>query len=320
MARRGDPRRPAAPGATRSSDPVPRRRSCGCLQAHFALLDRYPEIRSRQAEIESFTRSARAGRERMRPGVIRIPVVVHVVLRRPALVTDAQVRRQIERLCLDFRMRNPDRTQVPAPFRRLAADARVEFALATRTPAGKPTRGIRRKTAQRREFSHVRDDVKDPGRGGVAPWDPTRYLNLWVCELEGGTLGYAQFPGGPEASDGVVILHTAFGSGGSARSPFDLGRTATHEVGHYLNLSHIWGETRIPSCQDDDFVPDTPPQFDKNYGTPAFPHVSCNNGPHGDLFMNYMDYVDDEAMFMFTRGQAARMRATLSGPRGELGA
>jgi hypothetical protein len=246
--------------------------------------------------------------------------VVHVVLRKPTLVTDAQIRRQLERLNLDFRMKNPDRTKVPAAFRPLAADAKVEFALARKTPVGKPTSGIRRKKTTRASFSHVRDDVKDPARGGLAAWDPRRYLNLWVCSLEGGTLGYAQFPGGPEETDGVVILYTAFGSGGSAEAPFDLGRTATHEVGHWLNLSHIWGESRIPSCQDDDFVQDTPPQFDKNYGTPSFPHVSCNNGPHGDLFMNYMDYVDDEAMFLFTRGQVARMRATLSGPRRELGA
>jgi hypothetical protein len=322
MSRRGDAQRAAAsrrPRPRRSEGEPPRRRSCGCLQAHFALLDRYPEARAKQAEIESYTRAAREGRAALRRGVIRIPVVVHVVLRRPALVTDAQVRRQIERLNLDFRMKNPDRAKVPAAFRPLAADAKVEFALARKTPAGKATSGIRRKQTSKASFSHVRDDVKDPARGGAAAWDPRRYLNFWVCVLEGGTLGYGQFPGGPEATDGVVILHTAFGSGGSATAPFDLGRTATHEVGHYLNLSHIWGESRIPSCQDDDFVQDTPPQFDKNYGTPSFPHVSCNNGPHGDLFMNYMDYVDDEAMFMFTRGQVARMRATLSGPRRELG-
>jgi hypothetical protein len=276
-------------------------------------------VRARQAEIERFTRAAREGREALRRGVIRIPVVVHIVLRDPARVTDSQVRRQIERLNLDFRMRNPDREKIPAPFRPLAADARIEFALAARTPAGRPTRGIRRKRTARAAFSLVRDDVKHPRTGGLAPWDPKRYLNLWVCNLEGGTLGYAQFPGGPEESDGVVILESAFGSGGSARPPFELGRTATHEVGHYLNLSHVWGESRIPSCQDDDFVSDTPPQFDKNYGTPSFPHVSCDNGPHGDLFMNYMDYVDDAAMFLFTRGQVARMRAALSGPRRELG-
>ena len=309
-------RRPSGePGA-----PVPpRRRSCGCLQAHFALLDRYPQARAHQSAIEDFTRAARAGREKLRSGVVRIPVVVHVVLRRPTLVTDAQVRRQIERLNLDFRKQNPDVAKLPAAFRALAADAKIEFELARKTPTGRATKGIRRKKTTKASFSPARDDVKDPKTGGLAAWDPERHLNLWVCVLEGGTLGYGQFPGGPPETDGVVILYSAFGTGGSAEAPFDLGRTATHEVGHYLNLSHIWGESRIPSCQDDDFVADTPPQFDKNFGTPSYPHVSCHNGPHGDLFMNYMDYVDDEAMFMFTKGQVARMRATLSGPRRGLG-
>lgn len=322
MARRRSARRAAAawdPPDPRRGPATPRRRSCGCLQAHFALLDRYPEARAHQAAIEDYTREARAGREAQRRGVIRIPVVVHIVLRKPTQVTDAQVRRQIERLNLDFRKRNPDVAKVPSPFRPLVGDAKIEFELARRTPTGRATKGIRRKTTSKAGFSHVRDDVKDPKTGGLAPWDPERYLNLWVCALEGGTLGYGQFPGGPPETDGVVILHDAFGSGGSARPPFDLGRTTTHEVGHYLNLSHIWGESRIPSCHDDDFVPDTPPQFDKNFGKPVYPHVSCNNGPHGDLFMNYMDYVDDDAMVMFTKGQVSRMRATLSGPRRRLG-
>ncbi len=307
------------PSGKRDAAQTPRRRSCGCLQAHFALLDRFPEARANQAAIETFARAAREGRQALRRGVVRIPVVVHIVLRKPTQVTDAQVRRQIERLNLDFRKQNPDVAKVPAAFRPLVADAKIAFELARQTPTGRATKGIRRKRTSKASFSHVLDDVKDPKTGGLAPWDPERYLNLWVCSLEGGTLGYAQFPGGPPETDGVVILDAAFGSGGSAEAPFDLGRTATHEVGHYLNLSHIWGENRIPTCQDDDFVGDTPAQFDKNYGTPSFPHLSCHNGPHGDLFMNYMDYVDDEAMFMFTKGQVTRMRATLSGARRRLG-
>jgi hypothetical protein len=322
MSRRARPRTQARfrkPSGKPGKAMLPRRRCCGCLQAHFALLDRFPEARTNQALIEEFTRETREGRRALRRGVIRIPVVVHIVLRKPTQVTNAQVRRQIERLNLDFRKKNTDVAKVPAAFRPLVADAKIMFELARKTPTGRATRGIRRKKTSKASFSHVRDDVKDPKTGGLAPWDPERYLNLWVCSLEGGTLGYAQFPGGPPETDGVVVLHSAFGSGGSAEAPFDLGRTTTHEVGHYLNLSHIWGENRIPSCRDDDFVADTPPQFDKNYGTPSFPHVSCHNGPHGDLFMNYMDYVDDEAMFMFTKGQVSRMRATLSGPRRRLG-
>jgi len=162
------------------------------------------------------------------------------------------------------------------------------------------------------------DSVKRASSGGLAPFSPATHLNLWVCALSGGVLGYAQFPGGPASTDGVVIDYRAVGTRGSAQAPFNLGRTATHEVGHYFNLRHIWGDTE--DCSGSDFVADTPNAAGPNYGTPRFPSISCGNGPNGDMFMNYMDYVDDEAMFMFSRGQVVRMRATLSGPRRELGA
>jgi hypothetical protein len=299
---------------------TPKARTCGSLQAHFALLDRFPRARYNQALIEVFTRDPARVRARARTGVIRIPVVVHVVLPKPSTVTEAQIRKQIERLNLDYRMKNSDVDETPAPFRPLAADAELEFHLATKTPDGKPTKGITRKRSRKRPFSDIRDDVKDPKRGGVAAWDTLHYLNVWVCALEDDVLGYGQFPGGPPETDGVAIHYTAFGTGGSARAPFDLGRTLTHEAGHFLNLSHIWGEGRIASCGDDDFVSDTPPQLDKNSGKPSFPHLSCKKAePHGDMFMNYMDYVDDDSMFLFTRGQVERMRATLSGPRSALG-
>jgi hypothetical protein len=147
----------------------------------------------------------------------------------------------------------------------------------------------------------------------VDPRPTTKYLNFWICNLGEGLLGYAQFPGGPAKTDGVVILYTAFGTTGAAAAPFNLGRTATHEVGHWLNLRHIWGDKT--DCSGSDQVSDTPKAQMPNYGTPTWPHISCNNGPNGDMFMNYMDYVDDAAMFMFTQGQAARLNATLAGPR-----
>jgi hypothetical protein len=113
-----------------------------------------------------------------------------------------------------------------------------------------------------------------------------------------------------------VILNTAFGTRGTAAAPFNKGRTTTHEVGHFLNLRHIWGDRN--DCTGNDFVADTPGAQQANTGKPAFPHITCNNGPNGDMFMNYMDYVDDEAMVMFTVGQVARMNATLAGPRKKL--
>jgi hypothetical protein len=155
--------------------------------------------------------------------------------------------------------------------------------------------------------------VKAASQGGADPWPSDRYLNLWVCTLAAGLLGYAQFPGGPRRTDGVVITSGAFGTSGTARAPFDRGRTAVHEVGHWLNLRHIWGDTE--DCSGSDFAADTPNAAGPNYGRPAFPHVSCANGPNGDMFMNFMDYVDDAAMLLFTPQQVARMHAALAGPR-----
>ncbi len=158
-----------------------------------------------------------------------------------------------------------------------------------------------------------RDGVKQASKGGSTAWPPDAYLNIWVCTLGGGLLGYAQFPGGPKATDGVVVLNSAFGTEGIAAAPFDKGRTLTHEIGHWLNLRHIWGDTL--DCSGGDRVPDTPNCEGPNIGKPTFPVITCSNAPHGDMFMNYMDYVDDAAMFMFTAGQVSRMSACLAGPR-----
>jgi hypothetical protein len=198
----------------------------------------------------------------------------------------------------------------------LVTDARIQFSLATQDPAGNPTNGITRTASTSTSFG-TDDRVKSAATGGADAWPSDRYLNIWACNLGGGLLGYAQFPGGPASTDGIVILNTAFGTVGTATAPFHLGRTATHEIGHWLNLIHIWGD-RL-DCKGSDDVPDTPTAQSPNYGEPTFPHVSCNNGPNGDMFMNYMDYVDDAAMFMFTAGQVARMAATLDGPRNAIG-
>jgi hypothetical protein len=289
------------------------------MAVHYRLCDEHPAIRARQVRLEERTCrhvDASARRARKRP-VIRIPVVVHVVYEdeRDDL-SMAQIRSQLRVLNQDFRCRNRDTSKVPTSWKGIAADARIEFALARRDPKGKPTNGVTRTHTSAFGFS-TNDDVKYASRGGANPWPTRDYLNIWVCELSGGLLGYAQFPGGPARTDGVVILNTAFGTEGTARAPFNRGRTTTHEVGHWLNLRHIWGD--VNGCSGSDLVIDTPNQKMPNYGKPRFPHVSCNNGPEGDMFMNYMDYVDDAAMFLFTLGQVARMEATLVGPRSRLG-
>ncbi|WP_167583694.1 zinc metalloprotease [Kineococcus rubinsiae] len=300
-----------------TTDDAPRRR-CGTTDVHVRLLEQDPDYRSARASIAQARTAATA---RTAPGteeVVRIPVVVHVVSPSPQDVTDEQVAGQVAVLNADFRAANTDLDAVPEPFRPLVGDARVEFVLATTAPDGSPSTGTTRTSTDVAEFT-TDDAVKAAATGGADPWPVETHLNLWVCPLGGGLLGYAQFPGGPPATDGVVVNITAFGTTGTASAPFDLGRTATHEVGHYLDLFHLWGEFAA-SCEDTDEVDDTPNQGGPNHGRPAFPHVSCDNGPDGDLFVDYMDYVDDAAMVMFTAGQVTRMRAALAGARAPLAA
>jgi hypothetical protein len=294
---------------------APRRRKCGAIEVHRLLLNTDPEYARRRSEIEDLTDvETERGFAAAAPKVRTIPTVVHVVYKTPPQnISDAQVKSQIDVLNADYRKMNADASKVPGVFKPLQADSNVQFKLATKDVFGNASTGITRTKTNKNSFSY-NDGVKSSKTGGADPWPSARYLNIWVCNLGGGLLGYAQFPGGPEATDGVVILNTAFGNTGTATDPFDLGRTATHEVGHWLNLFHVWGDDGT-GCKGSDHCPDTPNQASENYGKPAFPHISCKNGPNGDLFMDYMDYVDDDAMFMFTTGQALRMNAALNGPR-----
>ena len=160
-------------------------------------------------------------------------------------VSTAQINSQIKALNKDFRATNPDKSQTPAPWTGLVTDTRIQF---------KVVKVTRTKTTED-DFTHD-DGVKKASTGGIAPFSPKTHLNLWVCALRDGLLGYAQFPGGPQGTDGVVINYQAFGTTGTAQPPFHKGRTATHEIGHYLNLRHIWGDT--PDCSGSDMVADTP--------------------------------------------------------------
>jgi hypothetical protein len=293
-------------------------RQCGAQQVNERLYELDPKLRDRQLRIEDDCRRSieKGEAQRVWRKLITIQCVVHVVAKTDEEnISDAQIESQIAVLNQDYRGTNSDRSSVPDPWTSLTADPNIQFALAKKDPKGKATNGITRVQTTRDSFG-TGDSVKTKAGGGTPPWPTDRYLNFWVCNLGDGLLGYAQFPGGPAKTDGVVILYTAFGTKGAASEPFNLGRTATHEVGHWLNLRHIWGDTN--DCSGSDQVSDTPRAQMPNYGKPDWPHISCNNGPSGDMFMNYMDYVDDAAMFMFTQGQAARMNATLAGPRKKL--
>lgn len=283
-------------------------RVCGSAEHLQQQLQQNPAMAEKMAGIERHTENFVQSNPNGQRLVVTIPVVVHVVYNTTAQnVSDAQIQSQINVLNADFRKLNSDVSLVPAGFASLAADCEVNFCMAQRTPAGAATTGIERRQTTVTGFS-TNDAMKYFAQGGLDAWDATKYLNLWVCNMTGGILGYAQFPGGPAATDGVVIGYTCFGTTGTAAAPFNKGRTGTHEVGHWLNLRHIWGDDGT-ACTGSDLVTDTPNQADENYGCPSFPQVSCSNGTNGDMFMNYMDYVDDACMYMFTTGQKARMQA-----------
>ncbi len=292
---------------------------CGATAAYYLAVETNPEYRERQRELEENTRQRMAlGTAALmvdRP--ITIPVVVHVVYNEESEnISEDQIESQISVLNQDFRGENPNRSKVPEVWKGFVADTNIQFALASEDPAGDTTTGITRTKTDRTEFG-IYDTVKSEETGGHDPWPTDRYLNIWVCNLSGGLLGYAQFPGGLPETDGVVIRNTAFGTTGTATAPFNGGQTTTHEVGHFLNLYHIWG--MYDDCTGGDMVADTPNAAGPNYGRPNFPSVSCNNGPNGDMFMNFMDYTNDAEMYMFTPQQVARMIATLEGPRSTLG-
>lgn len=282
---------------------------CGSMEYLHQQLQEDPDMAARRQAIETHTNQFVANYQaNSSRAVITIPVVVHVVYNTAAQnISTAQIQSQIDRLNLDFRKLNTDWTNTPAVWKNLVADYEIEFCLAKRDPNGNTTDGIVRKQTSTTSFS-TNNNVKRSANGGDNAWPAASYLNLWVCNLSGGVLGYAQFPGGAPATDGVVITYTAFGSTGSAKAPYNKGRTTTHEVGHWLNLYHIWGDDGS-ACSGSDNVSDTPNQGSENYGCPTFPTVSCNNGPNGDMFMNYMDYSNDACMYMFTQGQRTRSMA-----------
>ena len=291
-------------------------KKCHANEAVENLFQQYPQLRTQQQSVEEqISRFAASNRLEGRNAEVTIPVVVHIVYRTTnENISDAQVRSQIDALNRDFNKENSDATKIPPVFSAIAADCDIRFQLATLDPQGNETYGIVRHYSSNLTWG-VSDDIKMPAKGGFAPWNPAKYLNIWVCNMGGRSIGFASFPGMPAEYDGIVIDYRAFGTNGTAKAPYSMGRTCVHEVGHYLGLYHIWGDSKCGN----DHIDDTPAQEAEHKGTPSFPqHSTCGTTQTIDMFMNYMEYVNDDAMFMFTKGQKSKMLATLTLARSSL--
>lgn len=287
-----------------AEEPTATFRKCAANEVLEQQLAADPGLQGRMDAIEAFTRNVVANPQQYRlvNGVIEIPVVFNVLYKTAAQnVSDAQLQSQITVLNQDFSATNSDYNNSSTFNSVKSGNIAIRFVLDQ----------IKRKSTTTTSWS-TNDAMKKSAKG-IVPTSPTTKLNIWVCNMGGGILGYAQFPGGSAATDGVVLDDNATGTVGTAAAPFNKGRTATHEVGHWMNLRHIWGDA---TCGND-LVGDTPTHNTANYGCPAAGHKSTCTGTPVEMTMNYMDYTDDACMYMFSAGQASRMLASFAsgGPR-----
>ena len=307
-------------------------RDCGSTfnKAELEVNDpqQYNRFMQHEQHVRDYKSSNISGARLINPnGLIIIPVVFHVIHKGETIgsglnVSDEVLQRQISILNEDFRRLNADRINTPAVFASSATDIQIEFRLACFDPAGNFTSGILRKqTNNVSPFTNSGDEVKSTSSGGEDPWPTDKYLNIWICDLSV-VLGYSNFPWNfntNPAKDGVVVDYQAVGIRSGNFSDYNLGRTLTHEIGHWLGLIHIWGDD-YGLCTGTDECEDTPNQSLDNKVCRTFPYISCGNGPNGDMFMNYMDYSPDACMNIFTEDQKNRMRSQFAVVNGVPGA
>ncbi len=298
-------------------------RTCATTEKMNELKANNPSFAIHHQETMDYLQNPITAQSNKSPNVVvTIPVVFHVLYKTSIQnISDAQINSQLTILNNDFRKLNSDfSTVVPAAFQGLGADVEILFCKATRTPAGVASTGIERKSVP---SSFVFENSYYT-TSGLEAWDTTKYLNIWIGRFTNPLLlGFAYLPsaaGNPD--DGLCIGDQFFGNTGTATAPFNKGRTATHEIGHYFGLLHPWGDdgSTCGTVFNSDGVADTPATNDPYSGCPTFPNNTnaCTTTATGSMFMNYMDYVNDACMAFFTAGQKTIMRNALNGPRASL--
>lgn len=301
-------------------------KKCGTTEVNLDFLKNNQEFYQRYLKLETETQSFinnNKSQKTLNSTIYTIPVVIHVYHNGEPIgngpnISDNQILSQLDALNNDFRLLNLDALPSSHPFWPVTADCEIQFCLAEVDTIGNPTTGITRHNIGVDSLNvYLMDSVGKP----ETIWDPSRYLNIWTMRFGYGDaqiLGYATFPwSGTDSTDGVVMAYDKFGTIESVIQPYHLGRTLTHEVGHYLNLRHIWGDAQ---CGNDS-ISDTEVAEQSNAGNPTFPHNAnsvCGSGVNGEMYMNYMDYSDDSSLVMFTQGQKNRMQAALSVSRQSL--
>ncbi|MCK6649628.1 MAG: PKD domain-containing protein, partial [Bacteroidia bacterium] len=274
---------------------------------YFDKYQRQNQLKVNEAEkiIKEEISKSKLYQKAMTSPVKVIPVVVHIIHNGGTEnISDAQIQSQIDVLNEDFRKitgTNGDGNGV---------DTEIEFCLAKKTPNGECTNGIVRiQSTLSNHQTYQRSMLKQ-----LTYWDNTRYLNMYVVKSingSSGILGYSSFPGGPPDEDGIVVRHNYFGRIGTAAS--SIGRTTTHEIGHWFGLYHTFnGGCGVDTCADGDYVCDTPPAANPNFGCPTINSCSIDFPDVNDQIQNYLDYSDDNCKDMFTMGQKTRMHATLN--------
>lgn len=316
---------------------------CAFDRTVHSVIKSYPVLAD---TFHSLTQDTRAAYKTTVTGTFAIPVVFHIVLTQAQLdrIGGAQgvehrIDSQLIVLNRDFNAQNADSANIPAPFKQLLGNAGIRFGLAHTAPDGSATPGYTITITSKNGFNIENEwgsgfgfsGAKYSSNGGADAWDTESYLNIWVINpLEGGAatniLGLAvptwlatDDYGITPAEKGVVMHYGAFGKRTVINDYYvagsDMGRTLTHEIAHYFNLLHIWGDDdgKCPNNGGiDDGIADTPPQAYSSSGCANFPkYDGCSRTGDGIMFMNYMDYSNDRCLLLFTHGQVQRMRSTL---------